>query len=211
MKGSFSIDEVFSYGWKTMLKNFWFFVVLIIIIGAVGGLLGGSNSALANNTEDWAIALTMITSIIYLIAMVILQIGVLKVSLNLLDGKKATYGELFKNWDIFANYLLASILYGLVVFAGLLLLVFPGIIWGIRYRMYSYLIVDKKMGAWEALVESSRITKGQRWQLFAFEFPKAVAAIIGFIALGVGFFFAYPTILMAEVAVYRDLLDRAKK
>lgn len=210
MKGSFSIDEVFSYGWKTMLKNFGFFVVMLIIVGAIGGLLGGINSALSKSDGEAVAFLGFLISLVYFVAMIIMQIGVIKISLNILDDKKPNYGELFSNWDVFGNYLLGSIIYGLIVFGGMILLIVPGIIWGIRYQMFTYLIVDKKMGALEAIKESSRITKGHRWQLFAFGLPKLVVMLAGFVALGVGTLLSYPTVLMAETSIYRDLVHRAK-
>jgi uncharacterized membrane protein len=211
MKGSFSIDEVFSYGWKTMLKNFGFFVLMIIIVGAVGGTLGGLNGALSASDESAAQGLAFVISLIYFVAVMIMQVGVTKITLQILDGKKTSHAELFTNWEVFGNYVLGSIIYGLIVCGGMILFVVPGIYWSIRYRFFSYLIIDKKMNAWEAIIESSRITRGQRWQVFAFELPKAIVMITGFLALGFGLLLALPTVLMAETAVYRDLLDRAAK
>ena len=72
------------------------------------------------------------------------------------------------------------ILYGLIVLAGMILLVIPGIIWAVKLQYFSYFIIDKKLAPIEALKESSRITTGIKWDVFAFCSVLIVINLIGF-------------------------------
>ena len=49
-------------------------------------------------------------------------------SLRLSDKENAGYADLFSCFPLFFKYLIGSILYGLIVIGGLLLLIIPGII-----------------------------------------------------------------------------------
>jgi len=77
-------------------------------------------------------------------------------------------GDLFSSYPLVINYIIASILYGLMVIVGLIFLIVPGIYLAIKHQFYTYLIVDKGMGPIEAIKESGRITKGALWNLLGF-------------------------------------------
>ncbi len=67
----------------------------------------------------------------------------------------------------------ASVLYGLLMVGGLILLILPGLIFIIAYSMYIYLILEKNLGAIDALRQSWRMTRGNRENMFLFGFLAA--------------------------------------
>ncbi len=78
-------------------------------------------------------------------------------------SKKETLRMSRKNvWGLFWVEILKS----LVVFGGLLLLIIPGIVWGIKYGLapYAFLIEGKRGG--KALKRSAELSKGYRWAIF---------------------------------------------
>jgi len=65
----------------------------------------------------------------------------------------------------FPVFLFGLILYTLITLVGTILLIIPGIIWGIKFQFFGYFIVDKGLEPIEALKRSAAITKGVRWSL----------------------------------------------
>ena len=86
------------------------------------------------------------------------------------------------------------------------MLIVPGVIWAIKYQFFAYLIVDKKMGPWEAIQKSGEMTAGNKGNLFLLGLILALINIAGAICLLVGLFATIPTTMLAIVYVYRKLL-----
>ena len=202
---SFSKKEAISYGWKATKANFKFFVLLMLSLFAVNVLPGMLRD---NITPDKNSLIAFLISIISWILQLIVGLGLIKIALEIQDHKKTHYSDLFSQSHMVINYFLASFLYGLIVIAGLILLIVPGIIWGIKYQYFSYFIVDKEMGPIEALKASSKITKGSIWNIFLLRILLILINIGGAILLGIGLLATVPIGMMAEVHVFRKLSTR---
>ena len=199
---SFSKKEAISYGWKTTKSHFRFFVLLMLSLFAINVFPGMLRSSLAPDENS---LIAFLISIISWILQLIVGIGLIKIALEIHDRKKAQYSDLFSQSHLMINYGLASFLYGLIVVAGLILLIVPGIIWGIKFQYFSYFIVDKGLGPIEALKASSKITKGSIWNIFLLRILLGLINIGGALLLGVGLLATVPTAMMAEVHVFRKL------
>jgi uncharacterized membrane protein len=219
MSDSFSRDEALSFGWKTMKSNLAFFIVLLLILFMIGAIPTALNSLLQNATKGnegvsglsaLTVLITTILSIASQVVSFIMQIGVLKISLKFCDGEKPDFSELFKNYRLFWRFLGASLLVGLIVVGGFILLIVPGIIWAIRYSFVNYLIVDKNCGIMESLHKSREITEGKKGGLFVFFIILGLINILGLICLGVGLFATVPTSMLALAFVYRQLLGQVE-
>lgn len=193
-----SFDRVKSIktGWELMKKNFWFFAGLVLITSIVAGI---SSQDQQNNPS-------VSMSIIGWILSTFVSIGVTKITLNLIDQKQLNFDELYKNGKYFVNYFLGTFLTGLLVAAGLILLIVPGFIWGARYQFVPYLIIDKDMGVMEAFSKSAEMTKGLIVELLVFDAMLIGVVVLGVLALGIGLFWAIPTVWIAMALVYRKLV-----
>lgn len=206
---SFSISDSVSYGWQTTKKNFKFFFILLLILLAVNivpnMLSWGENHPTMfspNNGEDF---LVFIINIIGWVLQMVVSLGLIGIALKIHDKKKVEYKNLFDYFRLVIPYIFGSIVYGLVVLVGLILLIVPGIIWGIKFRYYTYFMVDKNMGPIDAMKESSKITQGNKWNLFLFGLVMGLINILGFLALFVGLLVTIPISMMAEAYVFRKL------
>jgi uncharacterized membrane protein len=103
---------------------------------------------------------------------------------------------------------LASLLYGLIVLGGFILLIVPGIIWCLKFSQYKYFIVEKNAGPVEALKLSAQATDGAKWKLFSFGFVCLGINLLGLICLGVGVLFTAPLTMVAMAFIYRKLRDQ---
>jgi uncharacterized membrane protein len=110
---------------------------------------------------------------------------------------------------LFFKFLLAIVLYSLIVTVGFVLFIVPGIYFMIKYQFVLFLIVDKNMDVAQAFSTSSQITNGVKWQLFFFDLLIGIIILAGFLFFGIGIFAAFPTALVAVAYVYRKLSSGA--
>lgn len=204
MAGSrFSIGDAISYGWEVMKEKFWFFAGLLVVTGIISWI----PNIIVKSMGEEVTAASIIITILGMIINMFISLGLLKIVLNIFDQKEAKISDLFSCPQLIGRMILASILCGLAVMGGYILLIIPGIILGIRLQFFAYLIVDKNMAAMEALKKSFEMTKGATWDIFLFNVLGMFIGLAGLLCLVVGLFAAMPVIYMAQVYVYRKLLS----
>jgi len=200
---AFSIEEALRFGWTTTKAN----LKPLLLLGLVGAVLGLLNQALAGpGPNDGLRALMLLFVQVLQAALMMVWI---RTALALQDGKKLEWARPPSLVGDFLTFLLTWVLYGLVVGVGLLLLIVPGIIWGLKFGFSTFLVVDKKLDPIEAFRESSRLTLGVKGQLLEFALLLLGVNILGAIALGVGLFVTIPTTFIAAAHVFRRLQARA--
>lgn len=194
------------FGWGTMKKNLGFFIGLLVLAcgvsagpSVVGGLLTKEGRLLGFlfQVAGWALSL-------------IVSLGLIGIALRLCDTGERQYADLFSRYRLVFRYLLASVLYVLIVLGGTILLVVPGIIWAIKFRFYGYLIVDQDACPMEALKKSSALTAGVKWPLLLFWLAITGINLLGVLCLGIGLFATVPTTMVASAHVYRSLLAQTE-
>lgn len=202
---SFSLKEALLFGWDTFKKKWQFLVQFFVIVLIIG--------MIPNYLHDWARTnfptVSFIFSIIGWIVQMITSIGIIIVSLKLVDGKKPQISDVYSHYGLLLNYFLGSLLYGAVVILGFILLIVPGIIWGIKYQYTTYLIVDRGMSPMDAFRESGQITKGIKLKLFYLGLCYIGITILGILLVGVGLIVAWPVIALSGAYVYRKLLPKS--
>ncbi len=103
----------------------------------------------------------------------------------------------------FWKFLGTSVLAGIIILIGFILLIVPGIIAAIMFSFVTYLVIEKGMQPVEALKESVRLTKGNRLQLFLLGLALLGVNILGLLALGVGLLVSVPVSYLAATHAYR--------
>lgn len=203
---NFSKKEALQFGWTTMKSNLGFFIGLLIVYS----LLIAVPFFIVEIIAEASAFLGVIFQIADIFLTIVISIGLVKIALRFCDNEKGSLSDLFSQYRLSFHYLLASILYALIVFGGLFLLIIPGIIWGIKFWFYDYFIVDKGLGPIEAFKRSSAITKGIKWNLFVFVLLLLVINLLGALFLLIGLFATIPTTMVATAFVYRKLLTQAE-
>lgn len=200
----FSMGEAISFGWVTMKSNIGFFIGLLMIALLIENL-PGFVADFAKNDFPVISALLSLTGV--LIGIVV-QMGLIKVSLKFCDGVKGKLDDLLSTFNLLLKVIVASIIYGLIIIGGTILFIIPGIIWGVKFCLFPYFIVDNGLGPIEAIKASGRATEGAKWGLFLFGFLLGLINIGGALFFLVGLFFTIPTSMVAYAYVYRELAGR---
>jgi len=201
MAQNFSKGEAVSFGWNAIKSNLGFFIMLMIIVFAIFGVLSAIDGALKETAPFLSILVNLVSTALN----VLIGMGLIKISLKLCDGQKPGFGDLFSCAGLFWKNLAASLIYMAIILLGTLLLIVPGIIWGIMFQFCTYFIVDKGVGPIESLRNSAAATKGSKWNLFLFGLILGAVNLLGVLALIVGIFITIPLSMLATAYVYRKL------
>jgi hypothetical protein len=159
--------------------------------------------ALQEDPSYLLLGVTIGLGIINQIFTMYINLGMLRVWLNLASGKAASVGMIFGEGRKLFVAIVASIIYGLAVSLGLILLIVPGIYIALRYGHYMNAIVDKNLGIMESLHYSSNLTTGNRMPLFVLAILCILVMLAGFLAFCVGIFVAIPIVSLAAAVSYR--------
>jgi uncharacterized membrane protein len=201
MEKTVHVKESVRFGWNTMKANIGFFIALLLIAWVI---TGGTQLMGAYLKEK----IPFLSVILFIIAIILgmgITLGLTKIAIMFADSEKGEIGDLFSCFRLLLRYIVATIIYCAIVMVGLLLLVFPGIIWGIKFFYYPYLIVDKDEGIIGSLRASSQITMGAKWDLLVLFILLALINILGVVCLFVGLFVTVPITMVATAVAYRSL------
>lgn len=184
-----------------MKGNAGFLVVLLIIALLIENLPGIIARSVRNDFP-------VISSVLYLAGWFlgfVVQMGLIKVCLKFCDGIKGQLDDLLSSFELLATFIASSILYFLIILGGLILLIVPGIIWAIKFSLYGYFIVDKKLGPVQALKASAEATAGAKRDLFLFGLLLLLINLAGALFFLIGLFATIPVSMIAYAYVYRKL------
>lgn len=198
---SFSIKESISFGWETVKKQP--VIILYVLVASAGSqLLDGLLSSMFRDAGD---GFTGFIGLVTTLLSFVLSLGLLRVLLNVYAKKKIAPQNLYEDWRIVGWFILASLLNVVLVIAGLILLIIPGIYVAIRLSMWQYIMIEGEHNPVDAMKKSWKLTEGQVWQLFLLYLTQFALMILGLLALVIGLFVAIPVISLASVYVYKQL------
>lgn len=206
-KPNFSIKLALSKGWQTYKTNFGFLIVTFILYLLIMGVINGLEAYLSEKESVFG----LIIAIVGVFVSFLIQIGWVRIGLKLLNGELAEYEDLLKNGDRVLSYFLGNLLVGVIVAAGLVLLVIPGIYWALKYMYVPYLIADRNLKVGEAMRLSAVMTNGVKWKLVGYSFVQLGLIIAGVLALFVGLLAVLPTLWLTSLGIYQQLLNYVEK
>lgn len=180
-----------------------------MVIGLIGVLvMGGSQFQIDPETRQVTQEVApawfqVLNQLVTQLVTTFLSLGASRIALNIVSGREATVGMLFGEGRKLLKAFVASILFGLMVAIGLVLLVVPGIYLALRFGQYMVAIVDKDLGVIDSFKYSSSITTNNRVNLFVLALFGILLTIAGLLACIVGVFVVMPVIWLAAVVAYR--------
>lgn len=203
---SFTISEALQFGWETVKKRLVFFAGLTFILW----LVDATTSRLSDYVGDNQAAILLIISLVSWGIQVGLSLGYNFIALKTVDGKSSQFSDLVAKFDgmLMLKYIGASLLTGLAVIIGLLLLVIPGIIVAIRLGFFPFVLLDKKLGPVDTLKETWKLTEGHVMDLGLLMLCLIGINLLGLVAFVVGVLVTAPISLLASAYAYRKLATK---
>jgi hypothetical protein len=189
------IGDSIEFGWNSVKSRLWFFIGIFFLFAAL--------SAMA------AYASGIGTRIVLGILIFGISIGYFKLAVDIVDGKAPEFKELFSCFSLLLKYLVASIIYKIVVIIGLVLFIIPGLIWGVQFGFYPFILVKERLGPIKALRKSSAITEGVKGKLIFFALTLFGINLLGLIALGIGIIVTIPLSVITVAHMFSQLEKRS--
>lgn len=161
-------------------------VLPFVVLGAISGSgkeLGGGALVL--------IPLGLVGAVVTLAAFLWAQIAMVKAVQNVVNGQITPVGELLRQswsgkvWQLLLLQLLTSLIVGF----GILLLIIPGIIFGVWFAFAMYVLILENRGVTEALGRSKELVRGHFWTVLGYNllFGIIMMIIAGFLQMVVPF------------------------
>lgn len=201
----FSAGAAIRFGWETFKRRPWFFVgstFLILLASALcDGFTSGIDAALTGSTENPSI----IGTVINLALGTLISMGATAFYLAAHDNPDTADLSLLWHPRPFWKYLGASLLLSLAVAIGLVLLIVPGIIFGLMFMFATFIVIERELGPIDAMNASNQLTRGHKWQLLGLVLLLVLINLLGLMALVVGLLVSIPVSTLAFVHAYRVL------
>lgn len=154
--------------------------------------LGGDTEAILKEMLVY-LAISFAVSLILFIIGSAIMVGYTRFHLDMANGHKPKFRTLFSHFGQMGTAIWARILVFLHVFVGAIFFIVPGIIAYYKYALVMQVIADNPgITAREALRESKRLMKGNKWKFFCLNFSFIGWAILASLPGGLGYFLLVP-------------------
>lgn len=201
MSGRVDIRSALEFGWKTFRDKLLFFFIFMLIIGVPAAILG-----VMVQGQPWLSLSVMFLRGVAWLWKVLGMMAVILMCLSFRDKGSFDFRRTEEFQSLFVPYLIGSLLFSVILAAGMLLLIAPGVWFAVKYQFMPYLIIDKGMGPIEALNAAGDITKGYWLELGLFVLCIAGINFLGMLAFGLGLLVTVPVTFLAHAWVYRSFV-----
>ena len=189
---------------KNQLKNNWGLAIGIIIVCTLISCI--PNLLVEINDESLAIAI--IIPIITLVITGPLTIGQCRFFINLANRSNPKFSDLWYGFNNILKAIGVTLLVGVIVFIGTILLIIPGIILSFMYSQVYYIMTENpEMSIIDCLKESSRIMKGHKMDLFVLELSFLGWIILTGITFGIAGLYVLPYYSATLTNFYLEIKD----
>ena len=203
INSAWTIGSVLSESWRKVAGFKATYAIAMIIYVAIAiavelllGLLFGWDYAESGN--GGAIILEIVTSI----AMIPLGVGLGVISIRRAAGKPVSPTVIFEPYQHALSLIFMMVMMFLLIIAGYILFILPGIYLSIAYSFAPYLITEKNMGAWQALEASRKAITKFWWRYFGLMLVSVLLVIAGVIPFLIGLIWVLPLVTIAVGEVF---------
>lgn len=185
------VGTAISYGWNKFTKYLGQIIVILVALIVVNIIF-----YFLRNVVD-SLAVGFIVQIVGWIVSMIIQLGIVRIALDITAGREPDVANMFKT-DKLGPYIIASILYGLAIFVGLFALCIGAFIAAFFLYFYPFFILDKGEEPVASLGSSFNLVKDNIGTLLVLAI---VATVISAVSCG----FLSPVGWIAAAYAYKTL------
>ena len=215
-------SHIFPQAWQTFKRRPWLSIGMWIVYVFFSGQGGGNGANQSDSewdigTEEWIWLRAILLGVLAYVLVVTIVAGPIRggydiAVLRLFHGDETvSFRDMFAGFSKFRNLFLTFLLYMLVIIAGMILLIVPGIILLLALWPAFLLVMEDDLGPVEALKAAWALTRGYKWKIFVLGLVGLAVFISGVLALGVGLFVAGPVNEVARMITYHELRQVARQ
>jgi uncharacterized membrane protein len=181
-------------------------IVITILILVISMFTGGVTGVLTLNVSENKAE--MIENIIGIIIAGLFTFGYLSFFLKISRDEDVEIKELWSKTNMFATFIIASLLVSIFTFLWTLLLIIPGIIAAYSYQMTLYILLDNPdMNVMDAIKESKRLMKGHKMDYFILQLSFLGWIILGAFTVGILYLWLIPYMSVTICNFYNNLKE----
>lgn len=207
--------DLFKANWVVWVLAVLVSMLVPVVIGAIiGALFGAANAASAGAggfrrtspfNSGLPVGVNLMTQAINLVYRAFIAGGLYRIAVKQVRGEPTSVGDVFSGGQYFLPMLGFTILYGLAVGVGVILLIVPGLI--VLYLMLpAFALIADGEGVSQAISRSVNGMKGDIWTGIAFILVLGLVMTLSACAFGLGLFVTYPMFWLVSALAYRDMI-----
>ena len=178
--GEVNLGSCLGRAWDLLKSDFWPVLgasaLILLIVGSIGFIVGP------------------------------LLGGLFAYYLKKIRRQPAQLGDAFSGFSqMFLPLFLGGLVTGLLVSVGFLACVIPGIYLAVAWQLTLPLVIDKKLGFWDAMEVSRKVVTRHWWSVLLFVIVCWLINLGGVLLFGVGLFVTWPLTMLATAFLYEDL------
>ncbi len=131
--------------------------------------------------------------------------GVTRITLDLIQEKSTGIGRFGDIIELYPKTLGQYLLNLIIILAGFVLLIIPGLIMFFGFSMGIFLMLEKKTSIIDSFKTSWAMTKGYKWKLFFIVLGLLGINLLGLLCLVLGLLVTVPLTMLVQAEVYRRL------
>jgi uncharacterized membrane protein len=139
------------------------------------------------------------------LALMPLTVGLVGYVLKFSRGQNPEIKDIFGFYKNFLPIFVVSLLVGIFVGLGFMVLIIPGIIVALMLSMCNYLLADGRTDIWQIIKDSAEMMKGHKWEYFVFGLSFIGWVLLCCITLGIASIYVVPYMSVANCIWYDKL------
>ncbi len=222
-----SVGDAFNWGWTKFQQNIGpiliaaaIMIVGLAIIEAIVFFLIIGSAAATTTTHTTSYGYTYTTTsggggilvligwlvfmAVYFVGLALVQLAIIRATLEITYGQPFDLKAMFST-DQIGQYILGAIVVGIATGIGSMLCLIPGLIVMFFSMFWGFFLIDKKLGAIEAIKASIELVNKNIGTLVGFFLATYLAYVVGTLLCGIGLLVAIPVVILATGYMYRRL------
>ncbi|MBC8464051.1 MAG: hypothetical protein H8D62_00065 [Bacteroidetes bacterium] len=200
-----SISQIIDKSWELFKAQAGILIGIIVVYCLISGTLSFIQEKYFSESFDFSSILFIILS--YAVSLA-LYLGLIRVAINVADGKKVDLDLLFsqRNGTLLLHYFAGNIVFVLFFLIGLIFFIVPGFYIMFRLQFFQYALLEQEQpDFWRAINESWEMTEGKVWDLAGLAICSLLILLLGLLALFIGLLAAIPVVMIIYGVTYRVL------
>ncbi len=175
-------------------------IVALIALAVVVGIVAASGG-----DESVITILSIVFQVVITAVSLPMGFAILIMAMRHAHDKSVSAGEVFRHFGATGRLFLTYVIQMILIWIGIMLLVLPGI-----YLMFAYiyampLVVEKKMGVWQALETSRKAVTKVWFRFFGLMMLMMLINGLGVLTLGIAWIWTVPWSILAMTMVYEKI------
>ncbi|WP_437589762.1 hypothetical protein [Sorangium sp. So ce1000] len=206
---SWGAGDAASFGWERVKLDPAVLIGAMVVVGFASGIPNGIGqgiqAALARDAPTAGAAIQFLMQGVAFVVGSYFAGGMNNLLLKVARGQPYSFNDILGGGRWFLSILGAQLLTFLAVLVGTTLLIVPGILLALGLSMTTLCIVDKNLGAIDAMKESWRITTGHKGGIFVYGLLALALMLAGLLACCLGTLVTGPVVAIGLAYIYLRL------